>query len=94
VAWVPPVESVVPPTLPPAPPDVLARPPVDEWQPIVKATNTNDPIPEINEARRVDMAQTPFPQAIQKTLASGTLLISGTVKNSSGHFDLVLATMA
>jgi hypothetical protein len=58
---------------------------VDELQPISRANNTNDssPVPEINEARRVDMARTPFPEAIQNPLASRRLLISGTVKNSS-----------
>jgi hypothetical protein len=78
----PPAEFVVPPTLPPVPPVFI----VDEPQPIAKTTNTTDSnrIPEINEARHLDMALTPFAQTLRNPLASGTPFIAGTVKNSRG----------
>jgi hypothetical protein len=73
----------MPPTLPPVPLAFI----VDEPQPTIRPTTTNhsNPIPEIDEARRIDMARTPFLQALRKPLASGRLFISGTVKNSRGH---------
>jgi hypothetical protein len=70
VVAAPPVARV-PPTLPPAPLAFI----VDEPQPITRPRNTNhsNPIPEIDEARRIDMARTPF---LQKTPLSGKLLIT------------------
>lgn len=74
---VPPTAAPVPPPLLVEPPDVLlVLPPtlldgllfvVDELQPITNEAITRDsnPMPEINEARRVVMTKTPFPQNIQ-----------------------------
>lgn len=92
----PPTVAPVPPPLLVAPPDVvLVLPPllgglvfdVDEPQPITNVAITSDsnPILEINEARRVVMAKTPFfadHPASNIPIVCGKLFISGTFKNS------------